>query len=175
MRVAIYARVSTDEQTEQNQVPILEKWALDRGWTLVSTYRETGSAWQHADQKELRRLAGDCRQGLAEAVLVYDLSRLTRGGPLATLQVIRQLSDVGARVMSYRDSWIEQFTHPSLRDALIGFLGFVNEDESRRISDRTKAGMARARAEGKHIGRPKKRVLPTMNTLSSVDDGNGPQ
>jgi hypothetical protein len=72
--------------------------------------------------------------------------------------VIKKIAEAGARVMSYRDSWIEQFTHPGLRNALIGFLGFVNEDESRRISERTKAGMDRARAAGKHIGRPAKAV-----------------
>ncbi len=165
MKVALYARVSTDDQTDLNQALILRQWASDRGFDLVGEYCETGSAWQHADQKELRRLVEDCRRGLAQAVLVYDMSRLTRGGPLATLSIIKQLSEAGARVMSYRDSWIEQFTHPSLRDALIGFLGFVNEDESRRNSERTKAGMARVKAEGKHIGRPRKRVLENTNTL----------
>ena len=162
-RVAIYARVSTDEQTEQNQVAILEKWAIDKDWEIAGRYCETGSAWQHADQKELRRLTEDCRKGLASTVIVYDLSRLSRGGPLATLTIIKQLAEAGVQVKSYRDSWIEQFTHPSLRDALIGFLGFVNEDESRRISERTKAGMDRAKLKGtksgKPIGRPhKKRV-----------------
>ena len=159
-KVVIYARVSTEEQTEQNQVTILEKWATDRGWEVVEKYCETGSAWQHADQRELKNLIEDCRKGLAQTVIVYDLSRLSRGGPLATLTIIKQLAEAGAQVRSYRDSWIEQFTHPSLRDALIGFLGFVNEDESRRISERTKAGMARAAIKGtksgKPIGRPRK-------------------
>ncbi len=162
-RVVIYARVSTDEQTEENQVAILKTWAIDREWEIVGTYTETGSAWQHADQKELRRLTEDCRRGLAPTVLVYDMSRLTRGGPLATLAVIKQLTEAGVQVRSYRDSWIESFTHPSLRDALIGFLGFINEDESRRISERTRAGMARAKMtgtkSGKPIGRPRKKVL----------------
>lgn len=158
-KVVLYARVSTDEQTELNQVTILEKWAVDRDWEIVGRYCETGSAWQHADQKELHRLIEDCRKGLAPTVIVYDLSRLSRGGPLATLTILKQLTEVGVQVKSYRDSWIEQFTHPSLRDALIGFLGFVNEDESRRISERTKAGMARAKAQGKHVGRPRKKGM----------------
>ena len=162
-KVALYARVSTEEQTEQNQVAILEKWAADRGWEIVGRYCETGSAWQHADQKELHRLIEDCRKGLAQTIIVYDLSRLSRGGPLATLTLLKQLTEVGAQVKSYRDSWIEQFTQPSLRDALIGFWGFINEDESRKISERTKAGMARAKItgtkSGKPIGRPRKRGL----------------
>lgn len=159
MKVAIYARVSTDEQTEQNQVPVLEKWANDKGWDIVGIYRETGSAWQHADQKELKKLIEDCRLGLAQAVLVYDLSRLSRQGPMATLTIIRQITQVGAEVKSVRDSWIEQFTQPMLREAFIGFLGYLNEDESRRISERTKLGMARAKADGKHVGRPRKKGI----------------
>lgn len=156
MKVAIYARVSTDEQTELNQVQVLERWAMDRNWEIVGKYTETGSAWQHADQKELRNLIEDCRRGMAQAVLVYDLSRLTRGGPMQTLLIVRQIAQAGAEVKSYRDAWLEQFTSPMLREAFIGFMGYLNEDESRRISERTRAGMERAKAQGKHVGRPRK-------------------
>ena len=54
-KAIVYIRVSTEEQTEQNQVAVLEKWAFDRGWEIVGKYCEMGSAWQHADQKELKK------------------------------------------------------------------------------------------------------------------------
>ncbi len=158
MKVAIYARVSTDEQTEQNQVPILEEWAKDRGWEVVGVYRETGSAYQHADQKELRRLLEDCRLGKAQAVLVFDLSRLTRQGPYETMTIVRRFAQAGAEVRSVHDSWIEQFTNPMMREAFLGFTGYLNNEESKIKSERTKAGMARAKAQGKHVGRPRKGI-----------------
>jgi putative DNA-invertase from lambdoid prophage Rac len=154
MKAAIYARVSTEDQTDLNQTLILEQWAKDRGWEICEIYRETGSAWQHADQKELRRLIEDCRRGKFQTVLIYDLSRLSRGGPFASLSIIRQLAQAGGEIKSYRENWLEQFTNPIFREAIIGLLGYVNESESSDKSARTKAGMARAKAQGKHVGRP---------------------
>jgi DNA invertase Pin-like site-specific DNA recombinase len=156
MKVAIYCRVSTDEQTELNQVMILEEWAKGRGWEIHEIYRETGSAWQHADQKELRRAIEDCRLGKFQTILIYDFSRLSRGGPYASLKIVRDVATVGGEIKSYRESWLEQFTNPMLREAVIGFVGYANEGESRDKSERTKAGMARAKAQGKHVGRPRK-------------------
>lgn len=80
MKVAIYARVSTDEQTEQNQVPILESWAKQRGYEVHEVYRDIGSAWQKSDQRELRRLIEDARRGKFQVVMVWALDRLSRGG-----------------------------------------------------------------------------------------------
>lgn len=169
MRVAIYARVSTDEQTEQNQVPVLEKWAADRGWEVVGVYRETGSAYQHADQKELRRLLEDCRLGKAQAVLVFDLSRLTRQGPYETMSVVRRFAQAGAEVRSVQESWLEQFTSPYMREAFIGFMGYLHNEESRIKSERTKAGMARVKASGKHVGRPRKKGVTETPTPFSPE------
>ena len=156
MKVAIYARVSTEDQTDLNQKMILEQWAADKGWEIVASYEETGTAWQkHANQKELRRMLEDCRVGKFNVVLVYYLSRLTRQGPMENLLIIRRLAQVGGEVRSYRESWLEQFTSPMFREAMIALIGYMNEDSSRTKSERTKAGMARAKAQGIHIGRPR--------------------
>jgi putative DNA-invertase from lambdoid prophage Rac len=156
MKVCLYARVSTDEQTEQSQIPTLEKWASDKGWEIVGTYRETGTAWQNSDQKVLRQMLEDCRRGLANTVLIYDLSRSTRQGTYYQLWLIRQFTQAGVEVRSFMDSWLEQITNPSMREAMIGFLAAIHETDSRVKSQKTKDGMARAKAEGKHIGRPRK-------------------
>jgi DNA invertase Pin-like site-specific DNA recombinase len=168
MRVAIYARVSTDEQTEQNQVPILETWATHRGDEIVATYRDTGSAWQKADQRQLAILQEDAHRRRFDAVLVWDLDRLTRGGIARFFNIADGLRQSGVRVVSYRQSWTDA---PSdFQPVLFSIFAFFAEQESKKISDRTKAGMARVRATGKHIGRPKKsKVVQTDNTLSFVE------
>ena len=157
MKVAIYARVSTDEQTVDNQSSILKKWAADRYWEIGEVYYDTGSAFQHTDQRELKRLLDDCDKGKYKQVLVYDLSRLTRKGPLELMLLLKQFADKGAPVFSYLDSAIN--VPGEFQPVLVAFYGVMARIFSTQLSERTKAGMARAKAEGKHIGRPRKRCL----------------
>ncbi len=154
MKVAIYARVSTDEQTEQNQVPILEDWARRRQDEIVKIYRDTGSAWQKADQKELALLQADAHHNLFNTVMVWDLDRLTRGGIARFFNIADGLRQSGVRILSYRQCWTD--TPSELQPLLFSVFAFFAEQESKKISDRTKAGMDRARAQGKHVGRPRK-------------------
>lgn len=152
MKVAIYARVSTDERTEQNQVPVLEEWSDARGWEVYDKYCDVGSAWQKADQKELRRLIEDARLGKFQVVLVWALDRLTRGGIGKIFHILDVLKEYGVKVYSQRETWTE--VSSELQPLLFSVYAWVAEQESKRISDRTKAGMARAKAAGKHVGRP---------------------
>jgi len=154
MKVAIYARVSTDEQTVDNQSSVLKKWADDRGWEVGEVYYDTGSAFQHTDQKELKRLLADCDKGKYKQVLVYDLSRLTRKGPLELMLLLKQFVDKGAPVFSYLDSAIN--VPGEFQPVLVAFYGVMARIFSTQLSERTKAGMARAKAQGIHVGRPRK-------------------
>ena len=169
MKVAIYCRVSTDEQTEQNQVPILEQWAGRRCDEIVARYNDVGSAWQKADQKELIRLQADAHRALFQAVLVWDLDRLTRGGIARFFHIADGLRASGVRILSYRQSWTD--TPTELQPLLFSVFAFFAEQESKKISDRTKAGMVRAAASGKHCGRPRKRGM--LNTIPFSDTKQG--
>ena len=55
MKVALYARVSTGEQSTDNQIPVLERWARDRYFEVIACYIESESAWKAGHQKELAR------------------------------------------------------------------------------------------------------------------------
>lgn len=155
MRVAIYARVSTDEQTEQNQVAVLEQWAKDRGWPLVDRYCDVGSAWrENVARPEFDRLLADCSRGKVNLILVFDLSRLTRKGPLEMLLSLRKFGDNGAQVYSYSETWLN--VPNEFNAVLVSVFGYMAQKFSEQQSMRTKAGMARAKAEGKHVGRPRK-------------------
>lgn len=154
MKVAIYARVSTDEQTAENQTKLLTDWASRLGAELFKTYIDVGSAWQNSDQKALRQLFTDCSRRLVDTVLIYDLSRLTRKGPLEMMLTLKKFTDKGVNVMSYIDTWINN--QSDWNDILVPLFGKFAELYSRQLSDKTKAGMERARAQGIHIGRPRK-------------------
>lgn len=155
MKVAIYCRVSTDDQTAENQSGILTRWANDRGWEVGEVYSDMGSAFQHSDQRELKRLLEDCDKGKYKQVLVYDLSRITRKGPLELMLMLKQFADKGAPVYSYLDTAIN--LPGEFQPVLVAFYGVMARLFSTQLSERTKAGMARAKAQGKHVGRPRKK------------------
>lgn len=157
MKTALYARISDDEGEIENQVAVLNQWAAAKGYDVVDTYLDTGSAWQHSDQRELRRLLVDCDRGKVRLVLVYDLSRLTRKGPLDMMLTLKAFADKGAQIHSYLDSWLN--VPNEWNDILIPLFGKFAEVYSRQLSERVKAGMQRAKAQGKHVGRPRKKAV----------------
>lgn len=154
MKVAVYARVSTEDQVQLNQVDALEQYAVKQGWDIGGTYTDVGSAFQHADQKELRRLLDECQRKHYERILVYDVSRLTREGPLELMLLLKRFADKGAPVHSYLDSAIN--VPNEFQPVLVAMYGMIAKSFSTQLSERTKAGMARAKAQGKHVGRPRK-------------------
>ncbi len=151
-RVVIYLRVSSSEQTTENQLPALQKWVADRGHELVAVYAENESAWQSGHQRELSRLFADLPKRKVDICLVWALDRLTREGIAKVFELIDKLKFYGVRVISYQESWTEQ--SGPMADLLYAITAWVAEFESRRRSERTLAGLARAIAEGKKLGRP---------------------
>jgi len=85
-------------------------------------------------------------------VLVWALDRLSREGALAILSLAHKLSVCGVKVLSYQESWTE--APGELAELLYALTGWVARMESQRRSERTKAGLARVKAQGKRLGRP---------------------
>ena len=61
MKVAIYARVSTEDQTTENQIRELEEWIKRRGWEIVTIYRENETAWKAGHQKRMGPVESRCQ------------------------------------------------------------------------------------------------------------------
>ena len=152
LRAVIYARVSTDEQTADNQVSQLTVWAAARGWEITGIYRENESAWKAGHQAELARLKIDATKRKFDTVLIWALDRISREGALAILQLVSTLKIYGVKVISYQESWTE--APGELAEVLYAIAGWVARMESQRRSERTKAGLARVKASGKRLGRP---------------------
>jgi len=152
MKVCIYSRVSTGEQDTRNQSAVLIDWATQRGYEVVKVYTEEESAWKNGHQRELTNLIADARRRKFQAVLVWALDRLSREGALAILSLVNKLSSCGVKVLSYRESWTE--APGELAELLYALTGWVARMESQRRSERTKAGLARVKAQGKRLGRP---------------------
>ena len=151
-KAVIYSRVSTQDQSTDNHVPILEAWAKQRDYSVVEYYTKTESAWRSGHQKELARLVADARKHRFDVVLVWALDRLSREGAAAILNLVDTLKAYGVRVISYQESWTE--APGAIGEILYAIVGWVAKMESERRSERTLAGLERARREGKKLGRP---------------------
>jgi len=152
-RVALYLRVSDPTQHTENQLPVLRDWASQRGYDIAGVYEEQESAWRAGHQRELSRLLHDAGRHRFELVLVWALDRLPREGALAILRLVDRIRTYGVKVLSYQESWTE--APGELAELLYALTGWVARMESQRRSERTKAGLSRAVAQGKKLGRPK--------------------
>ncbi|MGA2873805.1 MAG: recombinase family protein [Candidatus Dormibacteria bacterium] len=151
-RAALWLRVSTAEQASENQEPELRALAARRGWAVGPVYRVTASGWQGAHRAALGTVLRDARRGAFDVLLVWALDRLTREGTLRTLEIVRDFGRAGVPVVSCQEGWTEQAG--PVQELLLAIAGWVAEQESARRSERTRAGLARARAEGRQLGRP---------------------
>lgn len=147
-RAAAYVRVSSDKQTAENQVAEVRQLALARGFEPV-IYEEVESAAKV--RPVLDRMLADVRAGRVQAVAVWALDRVHRS-MLGAIQTVLELDRLGVPVLSVREGWLD--TSGPVRPLLVAIFGWVAEQERTRLIERTKAGLERARREGKRLGRP---------------------
>jgi len=152
VKAGLLARVSDPGQHTDNQLPDLLAWAERRGFEVVVTYQFQESAWKGAHQKQLAHVYRDARAGKFQVLLVWALDRLSREGPLGTLEIVHRLGQSGVQVWSLQEPWTE--AGGELLDLLLAIAGWVARMESNRRSERTKAGLKRAVSQGKRLGRP---------------------
>jgi len=151
MKVALYIRVSTADQTGENQARQLHEWADRNGHTIVATFTdEDVSGSKSLPQRPAGRalLAGVAARQY-DIVATWSVDRLGRS-----------LIDLVRSLMTLHENGVQLFLHQQNIDtstpagrAMFQMLGVFAEFELAMLKDRTRAGMARARAQGKQIGR----------------------
>ncbi|AIC14682.1 recombinase family protein [Nitrososphaera viennensis] len=152
-----YLRVSTEEQTVQNQKLALEKWANDNNFQILDFFEDSAVSGRvpAIQRRGFSDLIEMVKTAQVDAVLVYELSRVGRTfwDTLDAIKAIEQYAPLLS--CSPRESFL-QTTEPSVRKLMIGILTWVAEREREMLVQRTKDGMERARAAGRSIGRPQK-------------------
>src|SRR4051795_8951662 len=148
-RVGLYARVSSnDQQTLTMQSRAMREYAARRGWTIAVNIREVGSGAIKREARE--KLLEAARRREIDVVLVWRLDRWGRSVTdlLATLQ---ELEHLGVSFVSLTEAL--DLTTPAGR-AMARLLAIFAEFEREILRERTKAGLAHARENGKRLGRP---------------------
>lgn len=150
-RVALYGRVSTLDQTADNQLMDLRRYCHERGWSVAEEFVDTGISGSKASRPALDRLMNKARKRQIDAVLVWRFDRFARSVKhlVMALEELRQLN---IAFVSFQEN-ID--TSSPLGNAIFTIIAAMSELEKNIIVERVRAGLRRAVAEGKQLGRPK--------------------
>jgi DNA invertase Pin-like site-specific DNA recombinase len=151
-RIALYLRVSTSEQTIENQRRELEAVAARHGWNVVAVFKDEGISGTKGRDKRpgFDRLCQGIGRRDFDQVAVWAVDRIGRS-----------LQDLVAFLAELKAKGVDLYLHDKGLDtstpggkALFQMMGVFAEYESAMIKERVRAGLARAKAEGKRLGRP---------------------
>jgi DNA invertase Pin-like site-specific DNA recombinase len=155
--VAIYARVSTDDkgQTPDNQLLQLRAWCERMGYPVAREYVEHEKGGKGIEyRKQLAAMFAGAARREFDVLLVWSLDRFSREGMAATVAHLQRLASHGVAFRSFTEEHLST-ENELVRNILLATLSSLAKLEREKISQRTKAGLERARAKGKVLGRPK--------------------
>ena len=161
-RAALYLRVSTVDQNPETQALDLRQFAVQRGLQVIETYTDHGVSGTKARRPALDKMMEDARRHKFDVVVMWACDRLARSTK-HLLQVLDELNGFGIQFLSQREA-ID--TEGPLGRAIIVIVSAIAELERSLIVERVRAGMRRARLEGRQIGRARLDV----NRMQVVED-----
>lgn len=147
-RAILYMRVSTIDQHPETQLHDLRRMAEQRGYEIVEEYTDRISGTK-AKRPALDQMMRDARRGRFDVVLVWAFDRMARSVK-HFLDVLDELNRLNIEFISFREN-ID--TGGPLGRAVVVIIGAIAELERNLIIERVRAGMRRAKLEGRHIGR----------------------
>src|SRR5262245_39814946 len=174
MRVAIYARVSTDDkgQDPENQLRQLREWCGGMGYPVVNKYVEHENGGRGTEyRKQLAAMFTGAARREFDLLLVWSLDRFSREGMAATVAHLQRLASRGVAFRSFTEEHLST-ENELVRNILLATLSSLAKLEREKISQRTKAGLERARASGKILGRQKFSHGNRDKLIAALDTGD---
>jgi DNA invertase Pin-like site-specific DNA recombinase len=150
--IAIYCRISTDKQDNGNQLAQLRAFAVTQGWHVKREYVDIASG-KNGDREQFKALFAAASRRDFGLALFWSLDRFSREGVFETLQYLQRLTAWGVGYRSFTEQYLDSCG--MFRDAVISILAVIAKQERVRLSERTLAGLERARAQGRVGGRPR--------------------
>jgi DNA invertase Pin-like site-specific DNA recombinase len=162
-RVALYARVSTVDQTTENQLLDLRGYVAARGWPAVE-YVDHGVSGAKDRRPALDRLVADVRRHKLDAVVCWRLDRLGRN----LRHLVLLLDEWQSRGVAFVTLGEGIDTSTAAGRLVAGVLGSIAEFERARVRERIHAGLRRARAQGKRLGRRQNVASSRLDTCAGL-------
>ena len=164
----IYARVSTSKQDNGNQLIQLREFAAKQGWIVTAEYVDTVTGSGKKDRAQFDRMMLAASQRQFDVLLFWKLDRLSREGVRKTLAYLEHLDSWGVAWRSFMEPFFDSCG--IMRDVIISIMATLAEQERINISDRTKAGLARARTAGRIPG-PKPTIIDVAEVRRRKEAG----
>lgn len=154
-RVAIGGRVSKDDgsQDPENQLAPLREFAKANGWEVVGEYVDFASG-SRSDREQFQKMLSDADSRKFDIILIWSLDRFSREGVSNTVGYFQRLKRAGVAIISLQERWLDTRDDNPTSELLLSIFSWVAAQERKRIVERTKAGLERAKSEGKKLGRP---------------------
>ena len=149
-RVALYARVSTNDQTVENQLIDLRRYAKERGWGVAGEFADNGVSGTKASRPALDQMMDAARKRKFDVLLVWRFDRFARSVKHLVV-ALEELRSLNIDFISYQEN-ID--TSSALGQAIFTIVAAMAALERNIIVERVHAGLRRARQQGKRIGRP---------------------
>jgi DNA invertase Pin-like site-specific DNA recombinase len=168
MRIAIYARVSTVDQSVDMQISELKEYAQHRGWTIVGEYIDIGQSGAKESRPALNSILKDAHARKCDGILVWKIDRLAR----SLKHLVNTLAELDARgviFVSLRDG--PDLSTPAGRSQM-HIVGAMAEFERSLIVERVNSGIASARRRGVKFGRP--RTYVSADKIQALRDEGMP-
>jgi DNA invertase Pin-like site-specific DNA recombinase len=153
MRIGLYARVSTTDQHCEQQLHELREYAKIRGWKVEGAYVDHGVSGKKDTRPAMNRLMKAARQRTIDAVVCWKLDRWGRSMP-HLVQSIQEFKSLGVRFIAVSQGIDTDAGNPMAK-LLLHLLSAFAEFEHDLIVERTRAGLLKARREGRIGGRPR--------------------
>jgi len=165
MKTALYSRVSTRDkgQDVQNQLRQLREFCEWQGWTIVREFVDHASG-KRSDREEFQEMFAAASRREFDMVLFWSLDRFSREGVYETLQHLQRLTSYGVGYRSFTEQYLDSCG--LFKDAVVSILATIAKQERVRLSERTIAGLERARAKGRIGGRP--RVICNRDKIADL-------
>jgi DNA invertase Pin-like site-specific DNA recombinase len=152
MKTAIYVRVSTREQEEENQLLQLRDYCNNAKHDITGEYVDVITG-KEEHRPGFDRLFNDAHQLKFQHLVFWDISRFSRAGIEHTFRKLKELNNLGITWHSYSEPLVNT-DNELARDIVIAVFAAVAKAERQKISDRTKAGLERLKRQGIKLGRP---------------------
>lgn len=163
MKVAIYVRVSTNDQSTEMQLNDLHEYVKARGLEIYKIYEDAGISGTKESRPSLNKLMDDARKRKFKAVLVWKFDRFARSlKHLVT--ALDDLTECGIEFISYKEN-IDTTT--TMGRAMFGMIGVMAQIEREMIRDRVVAGLKNAKAKGRLLGRRRSVNYEKVKMLAS--------
>ena len=150
-RIAVYARVSTTDQSTDSQLLDLRRYVRERGWNIFKEYVDEGISGSKDSRPALNELMNDAKKRRFDVVLVWRFDRFARS-TRHLINALEEFKNLRIDFVSYQEN-ID--TSSPLGSAIFTIISAVAQLERDIIAERVKAGLRRAKENGKKLGRPR--------------------